>query len=83
MPTLRQICDRIDANFFQYMRKPGAVKNISKTCFQGLKVKKKDRTKHTMTWLFAAPEHLEEPSSVFEGSGMEVVGFEKDESVVE
>ncbi|KAG9658630.1 hypothetical protein KCU64_g4388, partial [Aureobasidium melanogenum] len=49
VPTLRQICDRVDANFFQYMRKPGAVKKISKTCFQGLEVKKKkDRAKHTM-----------------------------------
>ncbi|KAG9533379.1 hypothetical protein KCU93_g446, partial [Aureobasidium melanogenum] len=79
VPTLRQICDRIDANFFQYMRKPGAVKSISKTCFQGLEVKKKkDRMKHTMAWLFAAAGQLEEPGSVLEVRGMEVVEIGKD-----
>ncbi|KAG9756426.1 hypothetical protein KCU73_g4928, partial [Aureobasidium melanogenum] len=83
VPTLRQICDCIDANFFQYMRKPGAVKKISKTCFQELEIKKKkDRTKQTMAWLFAASGQLEEPGSVFEGSGTEMVGIEKDKSVL-
>ncbi|KAH0027226.1 hypothetical protein KCU78_g4042, partial [Aureobasidium melanogenum] len=82
VPTLRQICDRIDANFFQHMRKPGAVKKISKTCFQGLEVKKKNhRAKHTMAWLFATSGQLEEPGSVFQGSDMEV-DIEKGKSVL-
>ncbi|KAH0029410.1 hypothetical protein KCU78_g3354, partial [Aureobasidium melanogenum] len=83
VPTLRQICDRIDANCFQYMRKPGAVKSISKTCFQGLEVKKKkDRMKHTMAWLLAAAGQLEGPGSVLEVRGMEVVEIGKDENAL-
>ncbi|KAH0364860.1 hypothetical protein KCU65_g6514, partial [Aureobasidium melanogenum] len=83
VPTLRQICARIDANFFQYLRKPGAVRSISMTCFRGLEVKKKkNRMKHTMAWLFAAAGQLEEPGSVFEDRGMEVVEIEKDEHVL-
>jgi hypothetical protein len=61
------------------MRKPSAVKSISKTYFQGLEVKKKkDRMKHTMAWLLAATGQLEEPGSVLEVRGMEVVEIGKD-----
>jgi hypothetical protein len=61
VPLLRQICERIDDNFFAFIRDSGAVTRLEKECFQGLAVKKKDHGKHTMAFLFARAGQLEEP----------------------
>jgi hypothetical protein len=60
VPVLRQLCIRLDKNFFHYLRLPGCIKDLPADCLQGLKVEKSSRWRHTMAYLLAAPGEREE-----------------------
>ncbi|KAG9676367.1 hypothetical protein KCU99_g2718, partial [Aureobasidium melanogenum] len=63
VPDLRQICDRLDKNFYRYLRIPGQITQLPKDCLQGMSVKKQDRLSYTIAYHFAAPGEREEPAA--------------------
>ncbi|KAH0341435.1 hypothetical protein KCU81_g6269, partial [Aureobasidium melanogenum] len=64
VPILRVICERLDENFFQFIRKPGAIKNLPAQCLQGMTIEKRLRTQKTMSYLLARAGQCEEPGSL-------------------
>lgn len=70
-PVLREICDRVDKNFFQYLRKKGEISQLPRNCINGLVVDASLRRNHTISFLLAAPGESEEPGNfVTEGTRM-------------
>ncbi|KAG9567740.1 hypothetical protein KCU71_g3597, partial [Aureobasidium melanogenum] len=63
VPDLRRICDRLDKNFYRYLRIPGQITQLPKDCLQGMSVKKQDRLSYTIAYHFAAPGEREEPAA--------------------
>ncbi|KAG9585685.1 hypothetical protein KCU77_g9931, partial [Aureobasidium melanogenum] len=64
VPELRQICDRLDENFYRFLRIPGQITQLPKDCLQGMSVKKQDRLSYTIAYQFAAPGEREEPGGM-------------------
>jgi hypothetical protein len=63
-PVLREICDRVDNNFYQYVRKRGRISFLPRDCINGLAVHVSKRKKYTLSYLLAAPNQLEELGSL-------------------
>jgi len=59
-PVLREICDRTDNNFYQYLREREKIGQLPKNCINGLSVDLSQRKNHTLSYLLAAPGELEE-----------------------
>ncbi|KAG9533376.1 hypothetical protein KCU93_g445, partial [Aureobasidium melanogenum] len=64
VPDLRQICDRLDKNFYRFLRTPGQITQLPKNCLQGMSVKKENQSNYTIAYLFAAPGEREEPGGM-------------------
>ncbi|KAH0340597.1 hypothetical protein KCU81_g6723, partial [Aureobasidium melanogenum] len=60
VPMLRQVCDRLDKNFYRFLRIPGQITQLPKYCLQGMSVKKQDRLSYTIAYHLAAPGEREE-----------------------
>ncbi|KAH0014609.1 hypothetical protein KCU78_g8591, partial [Aureobasidium melanogenum] len=70
-PTLRQICNRIDKNFYQYVRIRAKIVDLPEDCLNGCSVSIESHKKHTLAYLLAAPGELEESVDSME-EGMHV-----------
>lgn len=57
---LRQVCDRLDKNFYRFLRIPGQITQLPRYCLQGMSVKKQDRLSYTIAYHLAAPGEREE-----------------------
>lgn len=64
VPELRQVCGRLDKNFYRYLRIPGQIAQLPKDCLQGMGVKKENRWGYTIAYLFGAPGEREEPGGM-------------------
>ncbi|KAK6002563.1 hypothetical protein QM012_001313 [Aureobasidium pullulans] len=58
-PILRQICDRADKNFYQYVRIRGKIVDLPEKCLRGCGISIDLRKEHTLAYLLTAPEELE------------------------
>jgi hypothetical protein len=65
-PVLRQICDRADKNFYQFLRERGRIVHLPKNCINGLAVSIGSRKDHTLSFLLAGPGEFEEPGDLEE-----------------
>ncbi|KAG9602933.1 hypothetical protein KCU77_g1983, partial [Aureobasidium melanogenum] len=74
VPELRQICDRLDENFYRFLRIPGHIIQLPKDCLQGMSVKKQDRLSYTIAYHFAAPGEREEPGGMLNTKHLSHVG---------
>jgi hypothetical protein len=79
-PVLRQICDRVDKNFYQFLRERGRIVHLPKYCINGLAVSIGSRKDHTLPFLLAGPGELEEPGDVVEEEVGKTMGERKDGS---
>lgn len=70
-PTLRQICNCADKNFYQYVRTRAKIVDLPKDCLNGCSVSIESHKKHTLAYLLAAPGELEESVDSME-EGMHV-----------
>jgi hypothetical protein len=67
-PVLHQICNLVDTNFYQFLRKRGNIVRLSKTCIKGLTVDVGSRREYSLLFLVAAPDRSKEPgNSMHEG----------------
>ncbi|KAG9756425.1 hypothetical protein KCU73_g4929, partial [Aureobasidium melanogenum] len=77
VPDLRQICDRLDKNFYRFLRTPGQITQLPKNCLQGMSVKKENQLNYTIAYLFAAPGEREEPGGMLNTTHLSHAGQKK------
>ncbi|KAH0357879.1 hypothetical protein KCU83_g602, partial [Aureobasidium melanogenum] len=77
VPKLRQICDRLDENFYRFLRIPGQITQLPKDCLQGMSVKKQYRLSYTIAYQFAAPGEREEPDGMLNTKHLSHAGQKK------
>jgi hypothetical protein len=77
-PILRQICERLDENFYQYLREKGRIVHLSENCINGLAVSMEARKNHTISFLLASPGEVEEPCDILEAGVRETISESKD-----
>jgi hypothetical protein len=65
-PILRQICDRVDKNFYQYLREKGRIVHLPKNCINGLAVSTGLRKNHTISFLVAGAGDVEKPGDILD-----------------
>ena len=78
-PVLREICDRTDNNFYQYLRERGKIGQLSKNCINGLSVDLSQRKNHTLSYLLAAPGELEETGNLVSDGARKMMAKEKND----
>jgi hypothetical protein len=79
-PILRQICDRVDKNSYQYLREKGRIVHLPKNCINGLAVSIEARKNHTISFLLASPGELEELGDILEEEVRKAMSETKDGS---
>jgi hypothetical protein len=79
-PVLRQICDRVNKNFYQYLREKGRIVHLPKNCINGLAVSIDSRKDHTMSFLLAGAGEVKEPGDILEEGVRKALNDTKDGS---
>lgn len=78
-PILRQICDSVDKNFYQYVRIRGKIVDLPENCLIGCNVSLELPEKYTLAYLLAAPGELSEQPVDSMNEEMHVTLDENDE----
>jgi len=79
-PVFRDMCDRTDNNFYQYLKKRGRIGQLSKSCINGLSVDVSRRNNPTLSYLLAAPGELEETGTLVSDGARKMMTKEKNDS---